>query len=290
MKNFKYFFFILFICGCVKQGVERIRLVDANGNPVKINKIVPRFNEEQMQKQREALNRAQQDNNMVSVNRFNQNYNSQQNNNRFSQNSSLNDQNIIMPAGQYPNDIFDDRITNYNYIEEKKYQFNTENKTTSSNTNNTIITTRNNTTQTTHENEIITDDLKKSTNIQNKNISKTAPQQQTKTKITNTTKSNSNKTVQPVVQKQNSTPAKTSSNISKGYYIQIGIYGKKENADKAYKKYTNIDKGVIQEYSTKGSIKYKVLIGPYKNRDDAEKNLEKVIKTGHYDVYITEEK
>ena len=295
MKNFKYFIFTLFVCGCIQQGTERIRLVDANGEPVRINKVVPKFNEEQLKKQKEALNKSQRE----SGGRFTRN--NPQNANRFQVNY-VNDQNIIMPADQYPKDIFDDRITNYKYIDERKSQT-TKNNSSSNNlrSNNTIR-------QNNNEKQIEINDLsknntgepkmvnntnkpkslgtiqknQKSTNLQNKNAINTAS-----TTVASSTVIKSNTTV---TKKAITTTQKTKTQSGK-YFLQIGIYAKKENADKAYNKYTKIDKGVIREYKSKDqTTKYRVLIGPYTNKADAEKNLEKVIKTGHYDVYITEEK
>ena len=74
------------------------------------------------------------------------------------------------------------------------------------------------------------------------------------------------------------------------YYIQIGIYGQKKNADAACAKYGKIGNCIMDTYNAKQRINHKVLLGPYKDRKAAEKVLEKVIKTGHYDVYITDKK
>jgi len=67
------------------------------------------------------------------------------------------------------------------------------------------------------------------------------------------------------------------------YYIQIGAYKIRENAKKALNKYKKISNGVIKD-SNKNL--YLVLLGPYSTKKQAETHLEKVINTGHYDVFI----
>lgn len=309
----------------MQNSVERVRIVDSNGNPAQIHKIVPKFNEEQMIKQKEAIEKARYSDNNIEINRFNQNYNNniQPENGFIPINTQIDDQNIIMTRNMYPDDIFDDRITNYNYIENKEIKENkiitdnseknisktnnnivSSNKNNNSNTKNIINSNknkeekkyvlnsgrRNNQNATNSlsskknnkviaESEVISGNLtEKNTNISSQNKNQTAQ--------ANSAKSNRTKTTNP----PSSNAIKTTKTLDKGYYIQIGIYGKKDNADKSYNKYKSINRGVIQEYSVSNSTKYKVLLGPYNNRELAEKDLEKVIKTGHYDVYITEKK
>ena len=47
---------------------------------------------------------------------------------------------------------------------------------------------------------------------------------------------------------------------------------------------------MIENYLHNGKNRFKVLLGPYTDKKLAEIDMEKVIKTGHYDVYITEKK
>ena len=72
--------------------------------------------------------------------------------------------------------------------------------------------------------------------------------------------------------------------------IQIGIYSTKDNANSVYNKFKSINTGYIDDYFYKNNKKYKVVLGPYLSRIKAEKDLEKIIKTGHYDTYITQKK
>ena len=306
MKNIKYFIFIALICGCANN-TERFVFVDNNGNQVQVHRMVPKFNEEQLQKQKNLSNNYE-------ANNFKQMYNNSQQKSNFAPiNVQSNDENIIIAHNnKYPNDIFSDRITNYNYINtsnnqkdintkpssnkldtnrtnNKDNKDNKENKNNKSNDNkkNTIISDKN---KNNKKYVLMIDDKNIKNNIQNKNI-------QTNTKSLSNSTLQKNTSVQQKdidLAKQDTnvviTTNKTTKKIDKGYYIQIGIYSNKDNANKSYNKYKTIKSGVIEEYSSETSVKYRVLLGPYSKKDSAEKDLERVIKTGHYDVYITEKK
>ena len=91
---------------------DKIKIVDANGSPVKLNRIVPEFNEQQMQKQKEALSSNNQNGSNIKF--VNGNYNIMQ---------QVNDPNFITTKNTFPDEnIFADRITNFNYIEKDKKQ------------------------------------------------------------------------------------------------------------------------------------------------------------------------
>lgn len=310
MKKLICLIFFIFLVACLKNGTEQVRIVDNDGNPVKLNKMVPDFNREQLIKQKEAFNKNQKD--IIEVNKFRQDYNetnTQQLNNKNS--LDISDKNIIIPINnRYPDDIFADRITNYNYIKEDKniIQRIKTNDIPKVSNKEKIINNK--------KNKIIEEDVKKTKTTKQdiNNVNKTKNTindsniinldnniKNTKNKIYvfgNTEKSNKNtlknnqkskmvkdksieKTI-PTIKKENSK--------TKGYYIQIGIYNKKNNADISYKKYSKINPAIIEEYSIKNKKMYKVLLGPIDNKEKAEEVLEKIIKTGHYDVYIIEKK
>ena len=252
MKNLKYLFIFVFLFGCVQPKFESVKIVDEYGKTAKINKIIPAFNEEQMLKQKEAFN----NNNTTTtkVNKFRQNYNNpDENSDVFNDNSNIITNNI----NKYPDDIFADRITNYRYLDDNhKVQIIDKSKQNEDKNINKVVQTEviENKKQMvlTHENE----EIKSDNNVKNNN--------------------------------KNNKPKSTAK--TRGFYIQIGIYSEKNNANTAYKKYSSIHSGDIEEYIFKNKAQYKVLLGPYSNKKLAEKDLEKIIKTGHYDVYITEKK
>ncbi len=261
-----------------------------------------KFNEEQLRKQKEAFNNNQEGS--IEANRFRQNYNTskaQPINKNFSSNAFTSDQNIIVPMnGRYPNDIFADRITNYNYIQDDKTVVQNNKSTIQNNNkiNNRVVNEQKvleNTNNKIIEGDIISTKIDE--NIGRQKTYKLKAEKQEKTVKTqpkfsnNSTSANTVKTASAANTKTvvNKSTTKNSKN-EKQYYIQIGVYSEKKNADVAYSKYSKISSGSIEEYSVKNQKKYKVLLGPYNDKKVAEQNLEKVIKTGHYDVYITEKK
>ncbi|MDD2840602.1 MAG: SPOR domain-containing protein [Rickettsiales bacterium] len=267
MKKLIYLLLVCSLSSCLQSNVKRVRIVDAQGNPVKINKIVPEFNEEQMKKQKQAFDSSKKNNYSA-----NAGVNVDTNNIKFVNKNSgimqqINDPNFISVENNLPDDdVFADRITNFNYVEnEQKILPNGENGTPSVGVYNkddkSVVKGKNSVhrvlTHNSIKNNVVEDNT---TNSNTKTTSKTRK----------TTKKDNNK--------------------SGGYFIQIGVFNEKSNAESSYSKYSKISNGVISDYSSKGKIKYKVSLGPYNDKKIAEKDLEKVIKMGHYDVYITEKK
>lgn len=269
MKKLKCLLLLILLPSCIQPGVDRVRIVDKDGKPANINKIVPAFNEQQIIKQKQAFKDS-----FTQVNKFRQDFNEinstqqedlgsniiEANNNSTSLNSTQN----------YPDDIFADRITNYKYLNSDK-NVQVIDKSDKKDNNKTIL---NKVVETT----IPANNLKASVN-DNKSV-----------KTENTTNKQNSTIKKNTTNKQNITKSTTNNVNKKGFYIQIGIFNEKSNAENSYKKYSSIHKGGIDEYISKSKVKYKVLLGPYTNRNTAERDLEKVIKTGHYDVYITEKK
>jgi cell division protein FtsN len=97
------------------------------------------------------------------------------------------------------------------------------------------------------------------------------------------------KTVIATTPKKQTAKKKTKKTSKNGkFYIQIGAYSLKSNAEKSLNKYSNINKGMVKNYTnSKGVVIYRTVLGPYNSRAQAENDLEKVIQRGHYDVYIT---
>ena len=251
---------------------DKIKIVDANGSPVKLNRIVPEFNEQQMQKQKEALSSNNQNGSNIKF--VNGNYNIMQ---------QVNDPNFITTKNTFPDEnIFADRITNFNYIEKDKKQ-NLSKPSLDNEKNSNIIDVKN------QKNSIIevdSNNLVKSDKPDNKNnkITKNNVSEKVVEIDDNSSKNKKNLSI------QNKLKTNIANKKSKKYYIQLGIFGEKSNAETIYSKYSKISNGMIENYLHKGKNRFKVLLGPYTNKKLAEIDMEKVIKTGHYDVYITEKK
>ena len=257
---------------CSMNTSDKIKIVDANGSPVKLNRIVPEFNEQQMQKQKEALSSNNQNGSNIKF--INGNYNIIQ---------QVNDPNFITTKNTFPDEnIFADRITNFNYIEKDKKQ-NLSKPSSDNEKNSNIIDVKN------QKNSIIevdSNNLVKSDKPDNKNnkITKNNVLEKVVEIDDNSSKNKKNLSI------QNKLKTDIANKKSKKYYIQLGIFGEKSNAETIYSKYSKISNGMIENYLHKGKNRFKVLLGPYTNKKLAEIDMEKVIKTGHYDVYITEKK
>lgn len=251
---------------------DKIKIVDANGSPVKLNRIVPEFNEQQMQKQKEALSSNNQNGSNIKF--VNGNYNIMQ---------QVNDPNFITTKNTFPDEnIFADRITNFNYIEKDKKQ-NLSKPSLDNEKNSNIIDVKN------QKNSIIevdSNNLVKPDKPDNKNnkITKNNVSEKVVEIDDNSSKNKKNLSI------QNKLKTDIANKKSKKYYIQLGIFGEKSNAETIYSKYSKISNGMIENYLHKGKNRFKVLLGPYTDKKLAEIDMEKVIKTGHYDVYITEKK
>lgn len=269
MIKAKYIILLALLVACSRNTSDKLRIVDANGNPVKLNRIVPEFNEQQMQKQKEALSSNNQNGSNIKF--VNGNYNIMQ---------QVNDPNFITTKNTFPDEnIFADRITNFNYIEKDKKQ-NSTNLPADNEKNNNIIDVKN------QKNSIIEVDSDNLIKPDDKS-SKTAKNNISEEFIEIDDNSSKDDKNIPV---QNKSKTNVANKKNKKYYIQLGIFGEKSNAETTYSKYSKISNGMIENYLHKGKNKFKVLLGPYADKNLAEADMTKVIKTGHYDVYITEKK
>ena len=174
-------------------------------------------------------------------------------------------------------------MTNFNYIEKDKKQ-NLSKPSLDNEKNNNIIDVKN------QKNSIIevdSNNLVKSDKPDNKNnkITENNVSEKVVEIDDNSSKNNKNLSIQNKLKTD-----VVNNKKSKKYYIQLGIFGEKSNAETIYSKYSKISNGMIENYLHKGKNRFKVLLGPYTDKKLAEIDIEKVIKTGHYDVYITEKK
>ncbi|MGE5894072.1 MAG: SPOR domain-containing protein, partial [bacterium] len=65
--------------------------------------------------------------------------------------------------------------------------------------------------------------------------------------------------------------------LAPGYYIQVGYFSVEENAESLYNDLKSKNySAFIKKDRTKNGIRYRVLVGRYKNKDDAAKALKKI--------------
>jgi len=73
---------------------------------------------------------------------------------------------------------------------------------------------------------------------------------------------------------------------AKQYYIQLGSYSVKTNADNIVKKYQKLADGDVEKLLVKNRDIYRSVLGPFATKNDAEKILARVLDSGHFDVFI----
>lgn len=98
----------------------------------------------------------------------------------------------------------------------------------------------------------------------------------TTTSLANTTKSST------------STTTNGSNYLKQGkYYIQLGSFVDRAKANELSSRFRNVgDGGAVVPTNTKNGLMYKVVIGEFSTKDSAEKEMEKVLETGHFDCYV----
>ena len=106
-------------------------------------------------------------------------------------------------------------------------------------------------------------------------------------KPSTTTQSKSNKTSTTSTKTYVKSSQSNKQTTSGKYYIQLGSFKNKENADKLIKKFDNVgDEQKLIPINTKSGIMYKAVIGNFNTKEEAEKEMEKVLNKGHFDCYV----
>lgn len=75
--------------------------------------------------------------------------------------------------------------------------------------------------------------------------------------------------------------------IKNKYYIQLGSFEDQNKANKLIEKFTDVGKEQkVVPVIAKGKQMYRAVIGNFNTKAEAEKEMEKVLNRGHFDVYI----
>lgn len=75
------------------------------------------------------------------------------------------------------------------------------------------------------------------------------------------------------------------------YYVQVGSFGKKKNADKVFngiEKTLGDGKVKIKDVKVSNRQYYRVYVGGYETKNDASDALSKIVKSGYYDAYVVQ--
>jgi cell division protein FtsN len=252
-------FFLILLVSCnmlpVRNSEQKkgVRFVDAKGKPVLLERRVPKFNQEQLSKQNMS------DSNIRLLN------------------ANINHQDSL----QYdsPN------LTNRTHIERERQTNVIDIKEEEKHSDVVVF-------KPTQEEKQLKEGLVERRRANQKTTSASAVKSENNKAISSEKKQNSqtNPETLTAVSQFNRQERKDVGSNDGTFYIQIGAYRNKTNAEQNLQRYSNIRRGTVKSYTNRsGVIIYRTVLGPYNSRSQAEVDLEKVIQRGHYDVYITRE-
>ena len=84
-------------------------------------------------------------------------------------------------------------------------------------------------------------------------------------------------------------PSKKSVRLKQKYYVQIGVFSRKDSAEALRQKLGQIGQVEVSELISGGRQLYRVRIGPVNSRVDANILVDDVLDNGHQDAFILEE-
>ncbi|MFM2200360.1 MAG: hypothetical protein RL769_415 [Pseudomonadota bacterium] len=95
-----------------------------------------------------------------------------------------------------------------------------------------------------------------------------------------------NKKLDKKEQEQNK---KVSAGSSKKYFVQTGSYTAKEVADQELKEMKKFARGKVEKVEMTDRITYRVLLGPYTNKAQARKMVNKIVNSGHDAILVKDQ-
>lgn len=82
---------------------------------------------------------------------------------------------------------------------------------------------------------------------------------------------------------------KVSASSSKKYFVQTGSYTAKEVADEELKEMKKFSRGKVEKVEMTDRITYRVLLGPYTNKAQARKMVNKIVNSGHEAILVKDQ-
>ncbi|MFM7621347.1 MAG: SPOR domain-containing protein [Alphaproteobacteria bacterium] len=82
---------------------------------------------------------------------------------------------------------------------------------------------------------------------------------------------------------------KSLASSSKKYFVQTGSYTAQEVADQELKEMRKFAKGKVEKVEMTDRITYRVLLGPYTNKAQARKMVNKVVNSGHEAILVKDQ-
>jgi len=244
---------------------------------VRLNKIVPEFNREQLKKQK------------TTPRKINSDVVNEPDVNMISPKRAISDENIIA-VKKYPSDLFADRVVGY---DGRGSDYDEQNVALKQNRDMIVYNNQNPPPKQKESRDVVVYDVKQKTTAANDVV----PEQNGETHIekydviykrdTTVPKNDDKK----VVQSSNKTLQSKKSTTPKGgsFYVQIDIHDSKDAANKTCAICNVVNTCKLKEIRLGDRLMYKAFLGPYANEIIAGKFLEEVIRLGYHDAYISSE-
>jgi cell division protein FtsN len=270
---------LLVLSSCQYQQSDNIRIVSSDGTPVKLERKTPLFNAQQLEKQRDFK---EENGGITLIDEAGPKaFNSRGNNYAYAEKQD-----------SFPDKIFEDKLEN-NGRQIVNKDANEVQKATIK-TQNGVINGKSQ--DISDSQEVKSEDAGQieAKNGDERGVSYLFPGDKTSSSMKDQSHQTNNKAIN--LNNENGASSKTSNNNSSvsgtssaqgNYYLQLGAFKSKKGAETMLNNYKRISSGEIKTVTINNQKVYRVVLGPYNSKSTAESNKEKVIKTGHYDVFIT---
>lgn len=104
-----------------------------------------------------------------------------------------------------------------------------------------------------------------------------------------TTSNNSQQKNKKLDKKEQEQNKKVSEISGKKYFVQTGSYTAKEVADQELKEMKKFARGKVEKVEMTDRITYRVLLGPYTNKAQARKMVNKIVNSGHDAILVKDQ-
>jgi len=243
---------LIAVCACQSKSVDTIRIVNSEGDPIKIKKNTPAFNIEQLKKQKKFKDR----------------------------NGGIS---LIDESGRRS---FESKGNNYAYADKESDDTLFEDKQKA--VGKKIVKIKDKATIINKDGEKDKIDSRDMNGIVEKDgVQYLFSEEKTSKNAKNRKASNASAVNLNKYSKSKSQSAKSTVSTGGRYYLQLGAFKSKSNANNMLRDYSDISKGEIKTVNVNNKKIYRVVLGPYSSKSIAETNKKKVIQAGHYDVFIT---
>jgi cell division septation protein DedD len=246
-------FTLIAVCACQGRSTDTVRIVNSEGNPVNVKKNIPAFNAEQLKKQKKFKDK----------------------------NGGIS---LIDESGRR---TFESKGNNYAYADRENDDALFEDKKATSGKK--IVKTKDKATIISKDGEKgEVDSGNKDAIVEKDGVQYLFSEEKTSKNAKNRKAGNDSAVNLNKYSRSNGRSTRSTASTGRGrYYLQLGAFKSKSNANNMLRDYRNISRGEIKTVNINNRKIYRVVLGPYSSKGVAETNKKKVIQAGHYDVFIT---